>query len=203
MSYFKFHDLSKKTERLQKEISDSTSIWGDNGEDDTQQLRLVKKKWLKQQNHEFQKLQHQQSQNRSIKTVVSTLVTITLVAIALPFVPKLWQISVESFAELIPERKEEESKDGFLDKLKAMQDEYQEKEKIEKLVKACEKDPLKTPADCQKIAETATVKQTNPVTKGNDNQEEGKNNIGDQLEDSLDSIDQYNKDLKKAIEMSE
>lgn len=199
MSNFKFHDLSKKTERLQKEISDSKSVWGDNGEDDTQQLRQVKKKWLKQQNQEFQKIKHQQSQNRNIKSVVSTLVSITLVAIALPFIPKLWQISVESFAELIPEKTQGKAKEGgFLERIKTMQADYKEKERIEKLVKACEKDPLKTPADCEKIAETASTSTTNASSE-----QGGEKTIGDQLVDSLNSLEQYNRDLKKAIEMSD
>ncbi len=206
MSYFKFHDLSKKTERLQKEISDSKPVWGENEEDDSQQLHQVKKKWLKQQNQEFQKLKQQQSQNRNIKTVVFTLVSITLVAIALPFVPKLWRISVESIAELIPENTQADGKPKqgrFLEKLKTMQEEYKQKEKVQQLVNACEKDPLKTPADCQKIAETTTAENQNSITGDTGNQEGEENTIGDQLVDSLNSIDQYNKDLKRAIEMSD
>lgn len=75
---------------------------GENGEDEEKQLRQVKKKWLRQQNQEFQKLKHQESQNRSIKTLVSTLISIALIAIAFPFIPKLWQISVETVAEFLP-----------------------------------------------------------------------------------------------------
>lgn len=198
MYYFKFHDLSKKTERLQKEISDSPPVWGDNGEDEQKKLLQVKKKWLKKQNREFKKLKSEQSQNRNIKAVISTLFTIFLIAIALSFLPKLWRITRESIVEIIPENSQQAKQGGFLDKLKAMRDEYQQKEKIELLVKACKKDPLKTPEDCQKIAETAMVEE-----RDSNNQKGGKAKLGQQLGESLDSIDQYNKDWKKAIDMTE
>lgn len=206
MSYFKFHDLSKKTERLQKEISDSQPLWGENGEDEEKQLRQVKKKWLRQQNQEFQKLKHQESQNRSIKTLVSTLISIALIAIALPFLPKLWQISVETVAEFLPKDSQtsgKPKKGGFLEKLKAMQDEYKHKEKIKQLVKVCEKDPQKTSEECQTIAEMSINNDTKPNNVNDYNDNNGKVTIEDQLLESLDNIDQYNKDVKKAIEMSE
>ncbi|RMD72061.1 MAG: hypothetical protein D6822_01980, partial [Cyanobacteria bacterium J149] len=131
---------------------------------------------------------------------------IALIAIALPFLPKLWQISVETVAEFLPKDSQtlgKPKKKGFLEKLKAMEDEYKHKEKIKQLVKACEKDPQKTSEECQTIAEMSMNNDTKPNNVNDSNDNNGKVTIEDQLLESLDNIDQYNKDVKKAIEMSE
>ncbi|MBD2392958.1 hypothetical protein H6G11_01650 [Cyanobacterium aponinum FACHB-4101] len=125
---------------------------------------------------------------------------------AFPFIPKLWQISVETVAEFLPKDSQtsgKPKKGGFLEKLKAMQDEYKQKEKIQQLVKAREKNPQKTPEECQTIAETSITNDTKSNNVNDSNNSDGKVTIEDQLLDSLDNIDQYNKDLKKAIKMSE
>lgn len=55
----------------------------------------------------------------------------------------------------------------------------------------------KTPEECQTIAETSINNDVKPNNVNDSNDSNGKVIIEDQLLESLDNIDQYNKDLKK------
>lgn len=173
MSQFKHHNLSKSAERLSKEISDSPSLWDDdNPEKEQEMMTKVKQQWRKKQHREFTKLQKEENQRQSINNLFSKVFILVISAIALPFIPLLWKVSVESFVEFLPKEKPAmasgEKKTGFLNRLKEIQTKYNSKEKA-----------------------------------GNEIKEGDKTKLGDQLVESLDNIDKYNQNLKKAIDMSD
>ncbi|BAQ64897.1 hypothetical protein [Geminocystis sp. NIES-3709] len=179
MAINRFQNWSKRTQRMQKESLNSSSVWDNSIEEEQENIEQVKRQWQEKQHREFQRIQYEESQNRKIKLMISTLVSITLIAIAFPHIPYWWENTKNTIAELFPEEtpKTSSKKGGFLDKLKKLQEKQSNQE---------------------------NNKQDNLTEDNTDKQKKGsKATIGEQLEESVDNIEDHNKNFQKAIDLSD
>ncbi|WP_017295206.1 hypothetical protein [Geminocystis herdmanii] len=181
MTNNRFQDWSKRTERIQKQALNAPSVWDNSVEEEQKTIEEVKQQWQNKQHQQFKRIQKQENEHQNIKIIVSSLVSFTLIAIAVPNIPAWWQMGKNSFAELFPEDTEANSgnqpiKGGFLDKIKKLQQKQANKENNQE----------------NSLKEDGTVKK-----------EGGKATIADQLEESVDNIDNYNQNLQKAIDISD
>lgn len=181
MANNRFQDWSKRTERIQQQALNAPSVWDNSVEEEQKTIEEVKQQWQNKQHRQFKRIQKQENEHKNIKIILSSLVSLTLVAIAFPHIPSWWQMGKNSFAELFPEEKQASSgrqlkKGGFLDKLKKLQGKQANQDN----------------------------NQDDTVTEdGTGNKKEGKATIAEQLEESVDNIDKYNQNLKKAIDISD
>lgn len=182
MANNRYQDFSKRTERIQKQALNAPSVWDNCPEEEQKTIEEVKQKWQNKQHRQFKRIQKQENEHKNIKVIVSSLASLTLIAIAVPNIPAWWEMSKNTYAELFPEETEANSgaqlkKGGFLDKIKKLQTKQANKEN----------------------------NQENSVTEdGTDTQKKaGKATIAEQLEESVDNIDNYNQKLQKAIDISD
>lgn len=181
MANNRFQDWSKRTERIQKQVLNAPSVWDNSVEEEQKTIEEVKQQWQQKQHRQFKRIQKQENEHKNIKVIVSSLVSLTLIAIAFPHIPSWWQNGQEMVASLSSEEAEGSSgeqlkKGGFLDKLKKLQGKQANKQN----------------------------NQDGTVTEdGSGNKKEGKATIAEQLEESVDNIDKYNQDLRKAIDISD
>lgn len=181
MANNRFQDWSKRTERIQQQALNAPSVWDNSVEEEQKTIEEVKQQWQNKQHRQFKRIQKQENEHKNIKIILSSLVSLTLIAIAFPHIPSWWQMGKNSFAELFPEEKQASSggqlkKGGFLDKLKKLQGKQANQDN----------------------------NQDGTVTEdGTGNKKEGKATIAEQLEESVDNIDKYNQNLKKAIDISD
>lgn len=182
MANNRFQDWSKRTERLQSQALNAPSVWDNSVEEEQKNIQEVKQQWQKKQHQKFQHIQKKESEHKNLKTIVSTLVGVTLMAMAFPHIPSWWQNGQNMVAGWFPEETEANSgaqlkKGGFLDKLKKLQEKQANEENNQN----------------DTITEDGTATQ----------KKAGKASIAEQLEQSVDSIDKYNRDLRKAIDISD
>lgn len=182
MATNRYQDFSKRTERIQKQALNAPSVWDNCPEEEQKTIEEVKQQWQNKQHRQFKRIQKQENEHKNIKVIVSSLVSLTLIAIAFPHLPTWWQTGKNTFAELLPGETEANSgaqlkKGGFLDKIKKLQQKQANKENNQE----------------NSVTEdgTGTHKKT------------GKATIADQLEESVDNIDNYNQKLQKAIDISD
>lgn len=179
MANNRFQDWSKRTERIQKQALNAPSVWDNSIEEEQKTIEEVKQQWQNKQHKQFKRIQKQENEHQNIKIIVSSLVSLTLIAIAFPHIPGWWQMGKSSFAELFSEEIEANSgekleKGGFLDKIKQLQ---------------------------QKQVNTKSNQNTTVTEDGTDTNK--KAIMTEQLEESVDNIGDYNKNLQKAIDISD
>jgi hypothetical protein len=191
MSNNRYQDWSKRTKEVQKQALNAPSVWDNSVEEEQKTIEEVKQQWQNKQHRQFKRIQTQENEHKNIKVIVSSLVSITLIAIALPHLPAWWQIGKNTYSELFTKEIEANSdktlkKGGFLDKIKKLHQKQAEKENNQ------ENSVIKD--DTQKKAGKATIA---------DQLEESVDNIDKYNEESVDNIDKYNNDLQKAIDLSD
>ncbi|MGI0482487.1 hypothetical protein ACN4EE_17100 [Geminocystis sp. CENA526] len=179
MANNRFQNWSKRTERLQSQALNAPSVWDNSVEEEQKNIQEVKQQWQKKQHQKFQHIQKKESESQNLQMIVSTLVGVVLMVMAFPHIPSWWQNGQNIVAGWFPEDTEANSgaqlkKGGFLDKLKKLQQKQANEENNQD--------------------ETVTEDATGTNKKAT---------IGEQLEESVDSIDKYNRDLQKAIDISE
>lgn len=179
MTNNRFQDWSKRTEKIQLEALNAPSVWDNSVEEEQKNIEEVKQQWQKKQHQKFKHIQHKESEHKNLKIIVSSLVGVTLIALAFPHIPSWWQNGQNMVAGWFPEETEASNgaqlkKGGFLDKLKKLQ---------------------------QKQA-NQNNNQDNTVTE-NGTDTKKKATMAEQLEQSVDNIDNYNQKLDKAIDISE
>lgn len=171
------YNSNKKSEEIpqtETKSQNSPSLWDNSSEMDQENIDKVKRQWQKKQHQTFKRIRHQESQNKNIKTIVSSFVGVTLTALAFPHIANWWamghNVITESFSEEIVEDGSE--KGGFLNKLNGLKQEQKG--------------------------------ETNSEELGGEKGKTGKKaTITEQLEESVDTINKNRDDLKKAIELSD
>ncbi|BAQ62340.1 hypothetical protein GM3708_2746 [Geminocystis sp. NIES-3708] len=165
---------SEKIPQIETKSQNSLSLWDNSSEVDQENIDKVKRQWQRKQHQTFKRIRYQESQNKNIKTIVSSFVGVTLIALAFPHVANWWAIGqnviTESSSEEIVEDGSEKGR--FLNKLNDLKQDKKGETNSEKLQK-----------EKEKIGKKATM--------------------AEQLEESLDTIQKNRNDLKKAIELSD
>ncbi len=107
MSQFNNRNLAKKIENLQKEISNSSSLWdAEDSEKEQQDIRRVKQSWRHKQNRKFKQVQKKHQENKSIKKVIVVLIGVATIPVILTTIPSVWQsISLKIAEYSTPENK--------------------------------------------------------------------------------------------------
>ena len=202
MSQFNRRDLSKKTEKLQKEIANSSPLWGKTIEEEQKDMQRVKKKWQQKQHQQYNRLQYQQKEKKNIKTIISSLVTVTIVAVVIPYIPHWWQLTAnfmsESFspdAEKTLEATSEKNLDNLLIKLKDI-DDNQALTEVEKQIIRDNPQLL----SCSVEANECNIEQINNAP---DDQGNSVNQLIDKLQKINQKMNLHQDRLQKAIDMSD
>jgi hypothetical protein len=118
-----FRKSQSRTEKLQKNTENSPSLWDISPEKEQENIDKVKKQWEKKQHQKFTRIRYEELQNKNIKVIVSSLVSITLIVVAFPFITNWWKMGQNVIIESSSEETAEDGseKGGFLNKLNDLQ----------------------------------------------------------------------------------
>lgn len=132
---------SEKIPQIETKSQNSLSLWDNSSEVDQENIDKVKRQWQRKQHQTFKRIRYQESQNKNIKTIVSSFVGVTLIALAFPHVANWWAIGqnviTESSSEEIVEDGSEKGR--FLNKLNDLKQDKKGETNSEKLQKEKEK----------------------------------------------------------------
>jgi len=103
--------ISKK-ETIEENKENSPLLWNNSLEEEQENIDKVKKQWQKKQHQEFKRIRHQEFEKRNIKVIISSLLTITVIAVAFPYFPHWWQTGKNIIVELFPQDKQENKEEN-------------------------------------------------------------------------------------------
>jgi hypothetical protein len=130
-----FRQWISKKETIEENKENSPLLWNNSLEKEQENIDKVKKQWQKKQHQEFKRIRHQEFEKRNIKVIISSLVTITLIAVAFPYVANWWEMGHNSIMESSSEETAEDGseKGGFLNKLNDLKQEQKGEASSEEL----------------------------------------------------------------------
>jgi hypothetical protein len=200
MSSYRFNEWSKRTERFEHDTSNS-SLWNDSPAEDHKKIKQIKQKWQQQQQQQFKRIQQHDLHRKNTKAVVSTLITLAIIAFCVPYLPGLVKMTRQTIAESFsPDSEVVNSKQngasdkkspGILQRLK----ELEAKSKSGNFQDNCPE------------SENGQVCQPGEGVVNDNGDNTGPTNkpptLSEQAHQSITQIEDYNKKLQQAIDMSD
>lgn len=198
MSNYRFNEWSKRTERFDNDTANS-SLWNDFPEEDEKEIKKIKQQWQKQQRKEFKRIKQHDFQRKNTKAVVSTLITLAIVGVGVSFVPNLLKMTKQTLVESFSTESEvvngnqngsSDKSPSIIEKLKALE----KRSKTGNFKDDCVKTP--TAVVCQSEENNVTGNGAGNIDPNQPS------TINEQVHQSIDQINEYNKKLQEVMDGS-
>ncbi len=102
MSSYNFREWSKRNQRIKEELTNAPTIWEESPEEIVRKTKRIKQQWRREEELKFQEIKKEETQNRYIKTILHSLIGITILAAIIPTIPSLLRFGQEKIAKWFP-----------------------------------------------------------------------------------------------------
>jgi hypothetical protein len=102
MSLYRFREWSKQNQRIKEELANAPTVWDQSPEELIRKTKQIKQQWRKEEELKFQEITKEETQNRYIKNILHTLISITILASIITTIPGLLRLGQQKMTEWLP-----------------------------------------------------------------------------------------------------